>query len=285
MLGISPTAIRILMRRSHPGEHDLSSLRLLGSTGEPWDETSYRWYFDRVGAGRLPILNISGGTEIVGCFLQALPIQPLKACSLGGPAPGIATEVVDESGHPVRERHGYLVCTRPCPSMTRGLWNDPERYLETYWQPWKGWWNHGDWASIDTDGCWFLHGRADESLNVAGRKVGPAEVEEALITNPAVSEAAAVGVPDEITGEALAVFCVLKPGSDEGVGVPEALSRHLVECLGPTFKPVSVRTVTELPKTQSGKIVRRAIRQVFLGQAAGDLSTVENPACLDQFRP
>jgi acetyl-CoA synthetase len=284
MLGISPTAIRLLMRCSHPEQYDLSSLRLLGSTGEPWDETSYRWFFEKVGHERIPVLNISGGTEIVGCFLVALPIQPLKACTLGGPSPGIAAEVVDGSGAPVRGKQGYLVCTKPAPSMTRGLWNDSARYLESYWSTWKGFWNHGDWASVDADGCWFLHGRADESMNIAGRKVGPAEVEEALIEHPAISEAAAIGVPDELTGEGLAVFCVLKPGFDNSVSLREEICRHLTRALGPTFKPVSIRAIPELPKTQSGKIVRRSIRRVFLGQDPGDISTIENPGALQWFQ-
>jgi len=187
--GISPTAIRLLMRKAGvgPDGFDLSSLRLLGSTGEPWDETSYRWFFHHAGRGQCPILNISGGTEIIGGFLGPLPIQPLKACTVGGAAPGMATDVFDEQGQPVRGRMGYLVCTKPAPSMTRGIWNDPERYLEAYWSRWPGVWYHGDWASVDDDGCWFLYGRADESFNVAGRKVGPAEVEECLIEHPAVS--------------------------------------------------------------------------------------------------
>ncbi|MFZ0590491.1 MAG: AMP-binding protein [Bryobacteraceae bacterium] len=283
MLGISPTAIRILMRHSQPDRGNLSSLRLLGSTGEPWDETSYRWFFENVGRSRCPIINISGGTEIVGCFLLVLPIQPLKPCTLGGPSPGMAAEVVDEAGLPIRGKHGYLVCTKPAPSMTKGLWNDRERYLECYWSPWKGWWNHGDWASVDEDGCWFLHGRADESLNVAGRKVGPAEVEEALIEHPAVAEAAAIGIPDELTGEALAVFCVLKPGRESSAQLSSELCQHLIKSLGPTFKPASIRAVPELPKTQSGKIVRRAIRRKFLGQDPGDISTIENPRSLEYF--
>ncbi|MFN3321996.1 MAG: AMP-binding protein [Bryobacteraceae bacterium] len=277
--GISPTAIRLLMRK--PGELPaMESLRLLGSTGEPWDEESYLWFFERAGRRRCPIINISGGTEIAGCFLFPLPIQPLKPCSLGGPAPGMATEVFDEDGRPVRGRMGYLVCTKPAPSMTRGIWGDPERYIETYWSRWPGVWSHGDWASVDDDGCWFLHGRADESMNIAGRKVGPAEVEDALIQHPSVSEAAVIGVPDALKGEAIVAFVVERPGAEVD---QEALGEHLVEVLGPTFRPRSIRKVRELPKTQSGKIVRRLIRQKYLGQPLGDLSTVENPSALDWF--
>jgi acetyl-CoA synthetase len=274
-LGISPTAIRLLMRTSAPENYPMPSLRLLGSTGEPWDETSYLWYFEKIGKGRCPVINISGGTEIVGCFLLPLPIQPLKPCTLGGPAPGMATEVVDESGRPVRGRTGYLVCTRPAPSMTRGIWGDPRRYLETYWSRFPGMWYHGDWASVDEDGCWFLHGRADESMNVAGRKVGPAEIEEALMEHPAVSEAAVIGVPDELKGEGIVAFVVLRSATTTG-----DLSAHLVEHLGPTFKPNAIHIMAELPKTQSGKIIRRLLRQKLLNEPLGDLSTVANPAAL-----
>jgi acetyl-CoA synthetase len=277
--GLSPTAIRVLMRTSHPDRFGFVSLRLLGSTGEPWDETSYLWFFEHIGKRRCPIINISGGTEIIGSFLFPLPIQPLKPCTLGGPAPGMATEVVDDAGNPVRGRMGYLVCTKPVPSMTRGVWGDPQRYLDTYWSRWPGWWNHGDWASVDEDGCWFLHGRADESMNVAGRKVGPAEVEDALIEHPAVSEAAVIGVPDEVKGEAIVAFVVLKAPAEA-----QELRDHVAKTLGPAFRPRAIEIVDELPKTQSGKIVRRLMRQRYLGEPLGDTSTVQNPDALSGIR-
>lgn len=274
--GISPTAIRMLSK--HAGDlPPMHSLRLLGSTGEPWDEAAWLWYFERVGRRRCPIINISGGTEIAGSFLMPLPIQPLKPCTLGGPAPGMAAEVLDENGVPVRQRKGYLVCTKPAPSMTRGMWNDPERYLETYWSRFPGMWYHGDWASVDEDGCWFLHGRADESMNVAGRKVGPAEVEEAMMQHPGVAEAAVIGVPDELKGEAIVGFAVAKPGVTLEAS---AVTATVVDVLGPAFRPREIRIVPELPKTQSGKIVRRLMRQRYLGEALGDLSTVANPSAL-----
>ena len=274
--GVSPTAIRVLARSG--GELPaMDTLRLLGSTGEPWDDASWLWFFERVGRRRCPIINISGGTEIVGCFLLPLPIQSLKPCSLGGPAPGMATEVVDETGAPVRGRTGYLVCTAPSPSMTRGIWNDPARYLETYWSRFPGMWYHGDWASVDADGHWFLHGRADESMNVAGRKVGPAEVEEAIMQHPGVAEAAVVGVPDELKGEAIVGYAVAKPGAALD---PAAICATVVDVLGPTFRPRQILVVPELPKTQSGKIVRRLLRQQYLGEPLGDLSTVANPSSL-----
>jgi acetyl-CoA synthetase len=173
---------------------------------------------------------------------------------------------------------GYLVCTKPAPSMTRGIWNAPERYLETYWSRWPGWWNHGDWASVDAEGHWFLHGRADESMNVAGRKVGPAEIEDALMEHPCASEAAVIGIPDEIKGEAIVCFAVLKPACAVG---PKELADHLAAAMGAAFRPAAVEIVRELPKTQSGKIVRRLIRCKYLGEPMGDISTVANPEALD----
>jgi acetyl-CoA synthetase len=274
--GISPTAIRMLSKLAG-GLPPMESLRLLGSTGEPWDDASWMWFFERVGRRRCPIINISGGTEIAGCFLFPLPIQSLKPCSLGGPAPGMATEVVDETGKPVRGKMGYLVCTRPSPSMTRGLWNDWQRYLDTYWSRFPGMWYHGDWASVDEDGHWFLHGRADESMNVAGRKVGPAEVEDAIMQHPGVAEAAVIGVPDELKGEAIVGFAVGKPGAALD---PAAISATVVEVMGATFRPREILVVAELPKTQSGKIVRRLMRQKYLGEPLGDVSTVANPWAL-----
>jgi acetyl-CoA synthetase len=275
--GISPTAIRLLSKSA--GElPPMESLRLLGSTGEPWDENAWLWYFERVGRRRCPIINISGGTEIAGSFVFPLPIQPLKPCTVGGPAPGMATEVVDEHGAPVRSRTGYLVCTKPCPSMTRGLWNDPERYIENYWSRFPGMWYHGDWASVDEDGYWFIYGRADESMNVAGRKIGPAEVEEAMMQHPGVAEAAVIGVPDELKGEAIVGFAVPKPGTALDAA---SVSAAVVEVLGPAFRPREILITRELPKTQSGKIVRRLMRQRYLGEPLGDLSTVANPAALE----
>jgi acetyl-CoA synthetase len=277
--GISPTAVRIVAKQFSEGSKlpEMRSLRLLGSTGEPWDEAAWTWFFERVGRRRCPVINISGGTEIIGAFLFPLPIQALKPCSLGGPAPGMAAEVVDENGAPVRGRMGYLVCMRPAPSMTRGLWQAPERYLDAYWSRFPGMWYHGDWASVDADGHWFLHGRADESMNVAGRKVGPAEVEQAMLQHPGVAEAAVIGVPDEWKGEGIVGFAVAKPGA--AVDAAEVCAT-VAETLGPMFRPREVRVVAELPKTQSGKIVRRLLRQKYLGEPLGDLSAVANPWAL-----
>jgi acetyl-CoA synthetase len=193
----------------------------------------------------------------------------------------MAADVFDDNGRPVRGKMGHLVCTKPSPSMTRGIWKAPDRYLKTYWSRWKGVWYHGDWASVDEDGRWFLHGRSDETFNVAGRKVGPAEVEQALIEYPAISEAAVIGVPDDLTGEAIVAFVVPKLGTAANETLRSDVCTHVARSLGPTLRPRELHVVPGLPKTQSGKIVRRALRQVYLREPLGDLSTVENPRALE----
>jgi acetyl-CoA synthetase len=285
VFGISPTAIRAL-RKYGDGwleGHDLSSLRLLGSTGEPWDPESWRWFLEHVGGGDTPIINISGGTEICGCFLMPMPIQSLKPCTLGGPGLGMDIDIVDEDGESIADEHerGYLVARDSCPSTTKSLWSGDERYLEEYWSRWDDLWNHGDWAQKDTDGFWFLHGRADDALNVAGRKVGPAEVEGALIDHEAVNQAAAIGVPDETTGTAVVAYVVLESGVEPTEDLREELSGLVGTELGKPFRPREIKFVQQFPKTQSGKIIRRAIRAVHTGEKLGDLSSIENPDALD----
>ena len=284
VFGISPTAVRMLMRSGDapPAGHELSSLRILGSTGEPWDEASWRWLFERVGGARCPIINISGGTDLIGGFLSPLPVQPLKPCTLVGPGLGMAIDVWDDEGRPVRGRVGYLVVTQPAPSMTRGLWNDPQRYLESYWSRWENVWNHGDWAYVDQDGYWFLQGRADDTLKVAGHRIGPAEVEGALIASGAVSEAAAIGVPHEIKGEAIICFVVLRPGHEPSDQLRSELAESVVQRLGKIDRPERILFVSDLPKTRSAKILRRLVRAKYLGeQDLGDLSSLQNPEALE----
>ena len=284
-LGISPTAIRLLKTTGPEwvAKHDLTSLRILGSTGEPWDPDSYMWYFEHVGKKRCPVINISGGTEIVGCLLSPLPIMPLKPCSLGGPGLGMDVDVFDDDGKPIRGGIGHLVCKQPAPSMTKGFLKDPQRYLDTYFSKWPGVWYHGDWAKVDEDGHWFLFGRSDDTIKVAGKRTGPAEIEAALIEHPAVAEAAAIGVPHEIKGEAVVCFVVLRPGKAPSEPLRSELSDQVVKHLGKTLKPEAVKFVKLLPKTRSAKIVRGAIRKKFLGQPVGDLASIENPSALDEI--
>jgi acetyl-CoA synthetase len=264
--------------------HDLSSLRVLGSTGEPWNPEPYLWFFREVGGGRCPIINISGGTEVGACFLSPLPITPLKPTTVGGPSPGMAVDVWGPDGRPVpRGEVGELVCTKPWPAMTRGVWRDPDRYLEAYWNRWPEVWVHGDWATIDADGFWFLHGRSDDTMNVAGKRLGPAEVESILTLDGRVAESAAIGVPDEIKGEAIWCVVVPKPGVEADEPLANELRRLVAEHLGASFRPSKVLFVSELPKTRSAKILRRAIRATVMHEDAGDLSSLENPSALESI--
>jgi acetyl-CoA synthetase len=286
ILGISPTLIRALLPAGEEPvkSHDLSRLRILGSTGEPWNSDPYRWYAEVVGGGRCPVINLSGGTEVGACFLSPHPVEPLKAMSLGGPALGMAVDVFDDSGRPVRGAVGELVCTQPWPGMTRGLLDDPERYLETYWSRWPDVWVHGDWASVDQDGEWFLHGRSDDTIKIAGKRLGPAEVETILVSHPAVVEAAAIGVPDELKGEELWCFVVAAPGHEPDDGLREQLAELVVADLGKSFRPAQIRFTRALPKTRNAKVVRRAIRAVVTDRDPGDLSSLEDPATIDAVR-
>jgi len=286
-LGISPTLIRALIPAGDEWveQHDLSSLRILGSTGEPWNPEPYLWFLEKVGGGRCPIINLSGGTEIGACFLSPLPINSLKPATLRGPALGMAMDVWGPDGKAVGPGEvGELVCTKPWPAMTRGVWGDPERYLETYWSRWPDVWVHGDWASVDEDGFWFLHGRSDDTMNIAGKRLGPAEVESALAEHPLVAESAAVGVPHEVKGEAIWCFVVTKPGAELGDELADELKAVVVEHLGKAYKPDRIVFVDELPRTRSAKILRRAIRAAVAGEDPGDLSSLENPAALEKIR-
>ena len=280
MLGVSPTLVRALIPKGEP-ETDLSSLRAITTTGEPWNAGPYDWLNRHVaGDGRIPIVNISGGTEVGACFLSVTPMAPTKPCSLGFPALGQAMEVYSPDGRSLRGEVGELVCTRPWPGMTRGIWGDPERYLETYWRRFPGVWTHGDWASIDEDGYWYLHGRSDDTLNIAGKRIGPAELESAALDHPAVAEAAAVGIPHEVKGETAWIFCALKPDAEAD---EEDVKAAVAAALGKAFTPERVVFVSALPKTRSAKIVRRAVRATALGEEPGDLSTVENPETLEEI--
>ncbi len=278
MLGCSPTLIRALIPHGDPAA-DLSSLRTIVTTGEPWNPDPYRWLSEHVGGGRVPIVNCSGGTEVGACFLSCTVAEPIKECSVGGPALGMAMDVLDPEGRSIvgTGEVGELVCRRPFPGMTRGFWDDPERYIEAYWRRFPGIWTHGDWATVDEDGYWFLHGRSDDTLNIAGKRIGPAEIESAAVAHPAVSEAAAIGVPHEVKGEVAWVFCVLAPGATAGEDEVRAL---VAGELGKAFAPARVVFVPALPKTRSAKIVRRAVKATALGQDPGDMSSVENPDSL-----
>ena len=280
MLGVSPTLVRALIPRGEPTQ-DVSSLRAIATTGEPWNPAPYRWLHEHVGDSRTPIINLSGGTEVGACFLSVVVTAPIKECSLGFPALGEDVDVFDAEGRSVRGEVGELVCKRPWPGMTRGIWKDPDRYLETYWRRFPGVWTHGDWASIDDDGYWYLHGRSDDTLNIAGKRIGPAELESAAVAHPDVAEAAAIGVPHDLKGEVAWIFCVPRPEVEADDALAREVGRTVTAALGKAFKPDRVVWVPGLPKTRSAKIMRRAVRAKVLGRDPGDLSALENPEALE----
>jgi acetyl-CoA synthetase len=286
ILGVSPTLVRALVRHGDQPvkNHDLSTLRILGSTGEPWNPEPWRWLFETAGRKRLPIINYSGGTEISGGIVMGNVLTPLKPCSFAGPLPGMAADVVDEQGHPVRREVGELIIRQPWIGMTRGFWKDPERYEQTYWSRFPDVWVHGDWAAIDDDGLWYILGRSDDTIKVAGKRVGPAELESVLVAHPAVSEAAAIGVADSVKGEAVVCFCVLKPEASGDEKLAEELKEKVARDLGKPLRPAVVRFVADLPKTRNAKVMRRVIRASYLGQEPGDLSALENPQSVEEFR-
>jgi len=278
-LGVSPTLIRALMRFGEEPirKHDLTSLRTAGSTGEPWNPEPWLWFFRNVLEGRKPIINYSGGTEISGGIVMGNVMKPLKPCAFTGALPGMAADVVDEEGNPVRNQVGELVIRKPWIGMTRGFWKDPERYIQTYWSRFPDVWVHGDWAAIDEDGLWYILGRSDDVIKVAGKRLGPAEAESAVVAHPDVVEAAAVGVPDPLKGQVLLLFCVLRPGVAPSDALRTALHDLVVRALGKPLAPKAIEFVPDLPKTRNAKVMRRVIKAAYLGEPTGDTSALVNP--------
>ena len=285
-LGVSPTLIRALKPHgSGPVEkHDISCLRMAGSTGSPWDPESWMWLFKHVLQGKKPILNYSGGTEISGGIVCGNFFKPLKPAAFSGAVLGMDADVVDEAGQPLRGAVGELVIRKPWIGMTRGFWRDPQRYLDSYWRRMEGLWVHSDFAAIDRDGLWYILGRSDDTIKVAGKRLGPAEVEAIVNAHPAVTESAAIAVPHPIKDNEVVVFCVLKPGTK----ATESLRRELIELitaeLGKPLKPKEVKFATALPKTRNAKVMRRVIRAAYLGEDAGDVSSLEDPNTVQAIR-
>jgi acetyl-CoA synthetase len=287
ILGISPTLVRALATHGDdlPKKHDLSSLRAFASTGEPWNPAPWWWLFEKVGGSRLPIINYSGGTEISGGILMGNPLLPIKPCSFPAPCPGIAAEILDEKGEPVGAGSvGELAIKKPWIGMARGFWHERERYLETYWSRFEGVWVHGDWAIKDADGHWFILGRSDDTLKVAGKRVGPAEVESLLVGDARVAEAAVIGVPDEMKGTAMVAFCVLKTDTEVSENLEKDLKSVVAKDMGKPLAPSRIHFVSALPKTRNAKVMRRVIRAAYLGEDAGDLSALENPNAVEEIR-
>ncbi|MFW9974552.1 MAG: AMP-binding protein [Candidatus Thorarchaeota archaeon] len=286
ILGVSPTLIRLLMTHGIDPvkSYNLSSLRYFGSTGEPWNPDPWMWLFEKVGNKRIPIINYSGGTEISGGIVMGNPLLPLKACAFSGPCPGIAADVFDEDGKPVRNKVGELVIKSPWIGMTRGFWKNPERYENTYWSRWKNTWVHGDFAAIDSDGLWYILGRSDDIIKVAGKRFGPAEAESVLVSHPAVAEAATIGVPHKIKLNELVVFCVLNPGVEPSEELREELKQSVAIAMGKPLTPRDVLFVSDLPKTRNAKVMRRMIRAAYLGENPGDTSSLVNPEAVEEIR-
>jgi len=278
VLYTTPTAIRGLMRFGDewPNRRHLSSLRLLGTVGEPINPEAWRWYYRVIGKGRCPIMDTWWMTETGGFMITPLPCVPLKPGSATLPFPGIRADVVDENGNPCPPGvEGYLVIQNPWPGMSRTLYGDPDRYVKTYWSKYPGWFFTGDSARRDEDGYFYIIGRVDDVLKVSGYRLGTAEIESALVAHPAVAEAAAIGLPHEVKGEGIHCYVILKAGYTPSEALAEELRQHVAQLIGPIARPEAIHFVDKLPKTRSGKIMRRVLRARALGLPEGDLSTLE----------
>jgi acetyl-CoA synthetase len=288
IFGTSPTAIRIFIKSNLSiSNYDFQSLRILTVTGEPINKNAWIWYFENVGKKRCPIINLSGGTEIGGAIVSALPVMSLKPCTVGCPIPGFDADVFDDEGKHTNK--GYLVIKKPWPSMTRGILNDGSRFIETYWSKYKDVWYHGDLVFVDCDGLWYMQGRTDDVIKVAGHRIGSAEIEAAITSHPAVAEAVAIGMPDEVKGETIAVYAILNNKSLAwNVANSDIIRNEIIEkvedSVGKFACPTLVKFVNDLPKTRTGKLLRRLIRaKMYNNTEQEDLTTVENPTSLNDI--
>jgi acetyl-CoA synthetase len=286
-LGLSPTLIRTLMAADEKTfvDYDLSSLRIFASTGEPWNPDPWWWLFDKVGERKRPIINYTGGTEISGGILMGNPLLPVKPTAFSAPCPGMAADIFDDQGLPVRNQVGELVIKAPWIGMTRGFWKDPERYEETYWSRWPETWVQGDFGLVDGDGQWYILGRSDDTIKIAGKRVGPAEIESILVAHPAVIEAAAIGVPDQFKGNRIVVICVTVPQITPSDKLAQELMEQVAFNLGKPLKPSEILFVDDLPKTRNAKVMRRMVRAAYLGIDPGDTSSLVNPESLSRIKP
>ncbi|MGY5151692.1 MAG: AMP-binding protein [Candidatus Nitrosopumilus sp. bin_6a] len=282
IFGISPTAVRLFKKNNiEPSKlFSLDKIKNIPTTGEPLDEDSWWWLYEKVGNKKIPIMNLSGGTEIGGAMLSVFPGMKLKPSTVGIPVPGMNLDVVDENQNSVRGKNGYLIIKSPWPAMTRSLLNDDERYLKTYWSKFKDVWFHGDYVYVDEDNLWYMRGRTDDVINVSGHRMSTAEIEHVVISNEKISDAAAIAIPDDITGEAIVVFFV----SDVFEKLPVSeISDYVAEKIGKLARPKLLFQLSDLPKTRTGKIMRRLLKSKLLGQELGDLSSLENPEILDEI--
>ena len=283
----APTAIRTFMKwgEQEPAKHDLSSLRVLGTVGEPINPEAWMWYHEYIGGGRCPIVDTWWQTETGGHMITPLPgVTATKPGSATFPLPGTTAEVVDDAGNRVDVGGGYLTITEPWPSMLRGIWGDPERYMETYWSEYPGRYFAGDGAKIDEDGYIWILGRVDDVMNVSGHRISTAEVESALVDHPAVAEAAVVGAADPTTGQAIIAYVILRGTVTTSDELREEIRQHVSKKLGPIARPRVVIVVPDLPKTRSGKIMRRRLRDVAEGRALGDTTTLADESVVEEIR-
>ncbi|GAB4370611.1 MAG: AMP-binding protein [Calditrichia bacterium] len=285
-LGLTPSFIRAIMSANPEAvrNRDFPTLRMVGSTGSPWDPESWMWLFENVLDRKKPIMNYSGGTEISGGILCGNLFKPLKPCAFSGPVLGMAADVLDEAGNPVRGAVGELVIRQPWMGMTRGFWKDTRRYQDTYWSRFPGIWQHGDYAAIDEEGLWYILGRSDDTINVAGKRLGPAEVESIVNSHPAVSESAAIAVPHPVKDNEVVIFCVLQKHATPDETLRQELIQWVTRELGKPLKPREIKFTTVLPKTRNAKVMHRIIRATYLREEAGDLSSLEDPRAVEAIR-
>ncbi|MCV0409889.1 MAG: AMP-binding protein [Nitrosopumilus sp.] len=284
IFGISPTAVRLFKKNNVEPlkSHSLDKIKNIPTTGEPLDEDSWWWLFEKVGNKKIPIMNLSGGTEIGGAMLSVFPGMKLKPSSVGIPVPGMDIDVFDDDGNSVKGENGYLVIKSPWPAMTRGLLNDDVKYLETYWSRFENIWFHGDYVYVDEDNLWYMRGRTDDVINVSGHRMSTVEIEHTVISHDNISDAASIAIPDELTGEAIVVFVVTD--KTPNIDFESEISNYISEKIGKVAKPKYIFRLTELPKTRTGKIMRRLLKSKLLGKELGDLSSLENPHVLDEIR-
>jgi acetyl-CoA synthetase len=274
----APTAIRGLMRfgPAWPNRHDLSSLRLLGSVGEPINPEAWRWFHKHIGKDRCPIMDTWWQTETGAFMISPMPAMPLKPGSGSKPLPGIAADILDEEGKPVKTgEEGFLVLKNPWPSMVRTIYKDPDRFVSTYWSKYPGAYLAGDSARRDADGYYWIIGRVDDVIKVSGYRLGTAELESAFVSHPSVAEAAVIGLPHEIKGVAIHAYVILRTGHEPSESLNDQLKQHIAHEIGPIAKPEKIEFVNSLPKTRSGKIMRRVLKARALGMHEGDLTTLE----------
>ena len=283
IFGISPTAVRLFKKTNAEPlkKYALETLRNIPTTGEPLDEDSWWWLFEKIGNKKIPIMNLSGGTEIGGAMLSVFPGMKLKPSTVGIPVPGMNLDIVDDNGNSVREKNGYLIIKSPWPAMTRGLLNDNDRYIKTYWSKFENTWFHGDYVLADEDGLWYMRGRTDDVINVSGHRMSTAEIEHTVISHKKISDAASISIPDELTGEAIVVFFVAD--KQNNINFESEITDHISTKIGKIAKPKYIFQLSDLPKTRTGKIMRRLLKSKLLGMELGDLSSLENPGVLDEI--